>query len=264
MSRTTTGARLAALSALFFLLGACGSERTVYVTADALNLRSGPSTQTKVIGRLLRGEELSVTRREGAWLVVTTDEGREGWVHGDYVGDPAAVRAAFKQDTRTTSPTRHVRRSGDRAAGTEPGPATPSDPTKLNLSVDEMLEGFPEDTTIESLAPINGEDRSRAVLAGRRVAEFWGDDGNLSRAAMVIPVVGEPDEAVARDAMLALTFVRNAVPRWDRDAAWLADRLRVLTSQDVGRMGFDADGKSVRFDYIKPLGSVRVMIYPEA
>ncbi len=29
-------------------------------------------------------------------------------------------------------------------------------------------------------------------------------------------------------------------------------------------MGFDADGKSVRFDFIKPLGAIRVLIRPEA
>ena len=253
--------QLASVSVLL-IIGACSPRETVYVTASVLNMRTGPSTRAKVAGRLLRGHELSLTERQGKWLSVSSVELGAGWVHGDYVGDPVAVRKAYDRDRGTRSAGRRIRKAETRS----PDPVAPGsqDPARLNLSVDRLLDGFPEETTIESLAPVNGEERARAILLGGQVAEFWGDDDNLSRAAMVVPVVGESDEAVAASAGLVLTFVQNAVPRWNRDAAWLVQRLRTLTSRDAGKMGFDADGKSVRFDFIKPLGSARVLIHPKA
>ena len=240
----------------------CGPKEAVYVTASALNLRGGPSTKAKVIGRLLRGQELAVVQRTGAWVEVEADGSVTGWVHGDYVGDPAAVRAAHKRDRRKRSA---VRRRPVTRTTPGAGPAkVAEDSTRLNLTVDQLLVGFPEETTIEALDPIGGENRARADVDGGPTANFWGAAQNVSRAALLVSVVGESDEVVRKNADLVLTFVRNAVPRWRRDGDWLAARLRELTSKDAGKMGFDADGKSVRFDYIKPLGSVRVLIQPKA
>jgi uncharacterized protein YgiM (DUF1202 family) len=60
------------------------AERMV-VTSDALNLRSGPSTDAEVLGRLLEGEAVEVAGRDGGWVQVATADGATGWAYSDYL-----------------------------------------------------------------------------------------------------------------------------------------------------------------------------------
>jgi uncharacterized protein YgiM (DUF1202 family) len=60
------------------------AERMV-VTSDALNLRSGPSTDAEVLGRLLEGDSVEVAGREGGWIQVATADGATGWAYSDYL-----------------------------------------------------------------------------------------------------------------------------------------------------------------------------------
>jgi uncharacterized protein YgiM (DUF1202 family) len=60
------------------------AERMV-VTSDALNLRSGPSTDAEVLGRLLEGDAVEVAGREGGWIQVATADGATGWAYSDYL-----------------------------------------------------------------------------------------------------------------------------------------------------------------------------------
>ncbi len=61
-------------------------DRVVVATGtDNLNLRSGPEITYLIIDILTSGTILEVTNVEGAWLEVITPQGREGWVHGDFV-----------------------------------------------------------------------------------------------------------------------------------------------------------------------------------
>ena len=54
-----------------------------------VNLRSGPSTKSKVITQLNEGDTLKVYgtshESDGTWYKVQTSKGREGWVFGKYV-----------------------------------------------------------------------------------------------------------------------------------------------------------------------------------
>lgn len=59
----------------------------VEVTENVANLRSSPSTKGKVMGKILRGDELRVLGREGAWYKVVTEDGRVGWVYSGLVSD---------------------------------------------------------------------------------------------------------------------------------------------------------------------------------
>ena len=232
-------------------LGGYFKGELVYVTASVLNLREQPTTKAPVLKRLNRGEELEVLEKGEGWLRVETGEEVVGWVHGNYVGDPAAVRAALKQDlVRRPQKGRKPRvRSWPRGTGSR------------RFSVEGMLAGLPEEMEIEEVDPIEGQARSMGVTAdGQVVVEFWGNPEGLSRASVMVSVVDVPDEDLSRNAELAARFVRNAVPIWTRDGAWMADKLRELTSQDIGKGGFDGAGKKVRFEFIKPLGSVRISI----
>jgi len=246
-------------------------KEKVYVTASVLNLREAPTTKARVVMRLNRGYELEILRREDKWIKVKSGGGGGqdaiGWVHGNYVGQPSDVRAALNGDLkRRTSGRRKIRSTAARPESEEAqSSAEAADASLLNLSIEDMLAGFPEDVDVEVLQPIAGESRYMGATAGGQVVvEFWGNPENLSRASMTVSVVDMPDEILVRNATKAVRFVRNAVPQWNREGMWMANKLRELTSLDIGEGGFDAGGKKVRFKFIKPLGSVRVSVEPRA
>ncbi|MDP6777620.1 MAG: SH3 domain-containing protein [Candidatus Latescibacteria bacterium] len=234
----------------------CDPDRTVYVTARALNLREMPNTRAPVLARLERGDELIVRSEHEAWLKVKTGKGVLGWVHGNYVGDPEAVQAAAQR-----SRTRH--RKGSSGAALSGGPAISEEDRRLDLTMDQLLAGFPDSLVIEERDPLDGELRHVGAVGKGKALALWGEPENLTRASLVIPVVDVPDSLLLVGATLAVRFVRNAVPRWRRTPEWMADSMRRISSKDKGQAGFDADGKAVRFEFIKPLGAVRVIIRPE-
>lgn len=57
------------------------------VTANNVQVRSGPSTSYRVIGRLHRRDRVNVTRchRSGRWCHVQPRHMRSGWVHSRYL-----------------------------------------------------------------------------------------------------------------------------------------------------------------------------------
>lgn len=65
-----------------------GAKELKPVTAiskvNALNIRSGPSLNTAVIGQLNAGEAAVVTGRQGEWASIVKN-GIDGWVHTDYI-----------------------------------------------------------------------------------------------------------------------------------------------------------------------------------
>ncbi|WP_228547456.1 N-acetylmuramoyl-L-alanine amidase [Filobacillus milosensis] len=54
------------------------------VTADTLNVRSGKSTDTEVIGQVFKGQELPIYDTDGFW-VETEFEGQTAYLHKDYL-----------------------------------------------------------------------------------------------------------------------------------------------------------------------------------
>lgn len=227
-----------------------------YVTAVVLNLREQPTTQSRVVGRLQRGHELEIVERGDPWLRVRVDE-REGWVHGDYVGDAVAVRAALQKDLARRPSTRKERP----VAAQPPQVQTPTQRPADALSIAGMIAGMPDDLALEEMDPLEGQPRRIGATGdGQVVLEFWGPESNLSRSEIMVTVRGASDDAVVRNAEWVRIFICNAVPQWKRDAEWIANFMRKLSSRDAGTGGFDAGGKSVRFLFIKPLGAIRVTI----
>lgn len=55
------------------------------VTADWLNLRSGPGTAHEIRGGMPRGTRLAILARDGVWMRVRTPAGYEGWAHSAYI-----------------------------------------------------------------------------------------------------------------------------------------------------------------------------------
>lgn len=72
-------------------------NKRVVVTADVLNLRERPSTQSTVLGKLSNGKKLTALKQVGEWLYVE-DGHVNGWVHSSYVKD------ASSSDNNTSTP----------------------------------------------------------------------------------------------------------------------------------------------------------------
>ena len=238
---------------------------TVYVTVAILNLREKPTTKSQVVERLQRGRELEIFERANPWLRVRTDGKTEGWVHGNYVGDAAAVRAALQKDLTRSSSTRKKRpaaRPAQPAIEPQETPVTQTiQPSPGALSIDGMIAGMPDDMILEEVDPLEGQPRYfGATGSGQVVLEFWGPEADLLRSEIMVTVLDISDADLNRNADLVRLFIRNAVPQWQRDTTWVANFLRELSSQDIGTGGFDTRSKTVRFRFIKPLSAIRVTI----
>lgn len=252
---------MASLSGCDFLL----PKETVYVTVPILNLREKPTTKSQVVERLQRGRELEIFEKANPWLRVRTDGKTEGWVHGNYVGDAAAVRAALQKDLARRSGTRKKRpvtqpvQPATEPQTTQEVPAIPPSPGAL--SIHGMIAGMPDDLILEEVDPLEGQPRHfGATGSGQVVLEFWGPEADLLRSEIMVTVLDISDTDLNRNAALVRLFIRNAVPQWQRDTTWVANFLRELSSQDVGTGGFDTRSKTVRFRFIKPLSAIRVTI----
>ena len=55
------------------------------VTARALNVRTEPSGDAAVLGKLMRDAEVTVQRESGDWVQVLSDDGIGGWVSAKYL-----------------------------------------------------------------------------------------------------------------------------------------------------------------------------------
>lgn len=71
---------------------------TKYVTASALNVRSGPGTSYSVMKQLTYGSAVKVTGQTGNWYSITID-GKTGYVSASYISDkqPAQQQPTQKQ-----------------------------------------------------------------------------------------------------------------------------------------------------------------------
>jgi LysM repeat protein len=82
------------------------------VTADTLNLRSGPGTEHGVIALLRAGDELRVTAAVGAWYSVQTARG-DGFVHSDFVQLAPGEVVAPPAPSDASPPATYVVAAGD-------------------------------------------------------------------------------------------------------------------------------------------------------
>jgi hypothetical protein len=168
-------------------------------------------------------------------------------------GPAAEAKKAYQADLKKPyrSPEPMTTRSSEALAG----------PERLNLSAEDLLEGIERTFELQELEPTEGVSRARGVsLDGHLVAEFRGALSNVSRAELMVSVEDLTDEELHKNAVAALRFVKNAIPRWKRDADWLANQLKAMSQVDVGRGEIPAWRIRVTMDFVKPLGAVRFTI----
>jgi SH3-like domain-containing protein len=63
----------------------------VSVKKDAVNIRSGPNTNSKIIWQVFEGFPLQVIKREGKWVNVVDFEGDKGWIYETLISSKKAV-----------------------------------------------------------------------------------------------------------------------------------------------------------------------------
>ena len=84
---------LTGVVALFILsLTATGhAAEYVSVKKDAVNIRSGPSTKSKVVWQVFESFPLKVIKREGKWANVVDFEGDKGWIYNTLITSKKSV-----------------------------------------------------------------------------------------------------------------------------------------------------------------------------
>ena len=75
------------------------ADQQVYVTGDALNIRSGPSTDTEILGQAMYGDSLIVYSKSDNWYKIYY-WGVTGYVSGDFVSytHPDYVPSSIGED----------------------------------------------------------------------------------------------------------------------------------------------------------------------
>ncbi|MBO0587050.1 N-acetylmuramoyl-L-alanine amidase [Sporosarcina sp. E16_8] len=79
-----------------------GTSTAVVSRVNQLNVRSSPSTNSAVLGRMAAGDEAIATGNDGEWTSITFN-GINGWVHTDYI-TAVANQTAPKATNQATSP----------------------------------------------------------------------------------------------------------------------------------------------------------------
>lgn len=67
--------------------------RTLYVTATALNVRSGPSPSARVLGKLYQGSSVRALGVSSGWVEIEMDGGASGWMSSQFLSERAPAPA---------------------------------------------------------------------------------------------------------------------------------------------------------------------------
>ena len=75
------------------------------VTADALNVRSGPSTSYSITTKLYKGDKVEILETSNGWHKIKASNGKIGWVSGDYikVSSGSTSQTSYKATVTATS-----------------------------------------------------------------------------------------------------------------------------------------------------------------
>lgn len=86
------------VTAILMLLAATTwAAEFVSVTKADVNLRSGPSTDNKVLFKLPAGYPLKVMSKKGKWMKVSDFEGDKGWIYESLVSKSPYVIVTVKE-----------------------------------------------------------------------------------------------------------------------------------------------------------------------
>ena len=97
------------------------------VTADSLNVRSGPDTRYQRLGTVSMGTKVGVVSKYGTWYLVNFAPDRFGWVSGQYLTNDLSWTPPVSTPAPTPTVTAEPKPEATPAATSEPAPeATPA------------------------------------------------------------------------------------------------------------------------------------------
>lgn len=68
---------------------AAGSKAKVVTESSNLNIRKGPGTDQPIIGKAAHNSVVTVVNQTNdQWTLIRTDDGKEGYVYNQYLGQP--------------------------------------------------------------------------------------------------------------------------------------------------------------------------------
>ena len=139
----------------------------VEVTATALNVRTGASTESEIITMAKRGEKLSILVDGGAWLKVKLASGESGWVSAQHVR-PEGAKQTAKRPRRGGCPP-----DSDFAFVKTPVPSFSDRPRPGTVIVDATVNTNGDVVSTKVVSNTTGEE-SLAFLTEReiRAAKF--------------------------------------------------------------------------------------------
>lgn len=92
-TRTFQRLFITSIVALFILSLSVAGHAAEYVSVkkDAVNIRSGPNTNSKVVWQVFEGFPLEVIKRDGKWSNVIDFEGDKGWIYETLITSKKSV-----------------------------------------------------------------------------------------------------------------------------------------------------------------------------
>jgi hypothetical protein len=175
---------------------------TLVVTGDAVNVRFGPSTNTRIRQRVSRDQQVMELQREGDWVRVeiVDGDGREGWIHGSLLAPRGGESLA------TASPAPAAAAGGSQPIE-RPGATIAAAPAKPPPAPADGQDARPETTVGVATAP--GEV---AVIAPDAASdETLPAVGQPTAPAAGAPATIEPAAAPPDDAAAELARFRESV-----------------------------------------------------
>ena len=129
-------------------------RNVMVVTADSLNVRTGPGTDYDVLGTLSQGEEVVVLALEGDWYRIRY-QSSEAYVHADYlmaVGETSATTVATTTTTTEETTTTTPEATTETTTSTTKKPVTTTSPQYTDRHIDEegMLQFDAGDNYVQS------------------------------------------------------------------------------------------------------------------
>lgn len=254
------------------------------VTASKLNLRKEPTTRSRVLSVLNKGDRLMIRSQEGVWVQVETTYGRVGWVHSAYItgfeskpyASKSLAQTNLQQQEKTIDFTSQNTTS-QYPETTEPEsimpPSTPpSTPSVTDETYDspipETVKEYPhpqaESSSLQSTVPQKVTSQQMNKMAFKRVAEpreqaftvlipqGWQIDGGIVRVNPLSQ--GGPAQSIA--AKVDFTIKKDAagtvMDRWLPDVAWFD-----LRRSPAGQMGMMPVGSNYMGMTVMPIKSAK-------
>jgi SH3-like domain-containing protein len=185
------------------------------VTGNVVNVRFGPSTNTRIRQQVPRDQQVMELQREGDWVRVEIADsgGREGWIHGSLLAPPGGepLVAAAPPEEAEPAPS-------EAAAMTEPAPAPPETAAEEQPGVG----GPPSSTDVAATEPGEVAVIDPAITGDR-----------AARPAVGQPAPSEPAPATIEPAAAPLRADSAELARFRQSVDYLTSRAVSVAGVDL-------------------------------